>query len=298
MSRDPDLFVGVTSWNSALFLPLCLRSVNKMTTGVAKRVVVLDNASTDRSVDIAKSEGCEVIVKVCNQPEALNKLISLSDARFTLLLHADVVLLYDGWFDLCRSRIERNRILVSPEDIGCGPLSRPFGIGKPESSFLFFLTEEIRTTRFWRWRRRFAGLPVPESRVDFYGPHITHNLPERLTRAGFDWFPMDVHYSDTLDQPIYVPPFKPPVWSEELGSLRYGLGNFYSIDGHITHYHNWYDRLDKSTEIDSRSTTNGPKDGFPSMYIRTYTESFIRDYKDGNVVVPDPIRSDRKPAAI
>ena len=298
MSRKPELFIGVTSWNSQLFLPLCLRSINDMSAGIDKRVVVLDNASTDRSVELAQSEGCEVVVSACNQAQALNRLVSLSNAPFTLLIHADVVLLSRAWYDRCRSRINEKRILVSPEDIGCGPLTRPFGLGKPESSFLFFSTSEFRKTRFWNWRHTALRVSLPAREVDFFGDHITHNLPDRLARAGFDWFPMRVHVSDTLDRPIYVPRFVPPVWSAELGSLRYGLGNFYSIDGEITHYHNWYDRVDKSADVDSELTTGGPGRGFPSAYIRTYSEAFIRDYQNGQLVVPHPTISTRSPVAL
>ncbi len=41
----PDLFIGITSWNSALFLPHCLEAIRATTAGVATKVVVLDNCS-------------------------------------------------------------------------------------------------------------------------------------------------------------------------------------------------------------------------------------------------------------
>lgn len=261
------------------------------------RVVVLDNASTDDSVAIAKGFNAEVLVESCTQPDALNRFVAWSDAPYTLLLHADVVLLDSRWFDLCRSKINAKTILVSPEDIGCGPYSRPFGIGKPESSFLFAATAHLRETRILKWRS-WHRLPFPERVVDFYGAHITHRLPQRLSERGFEWFPMSVHTSAAVVEPLYQPAFAPPVWSEELAYLRYGLGNFYSIDGMITHYHNWYERMDLDIEPVSQLTTERDGGGFPVAYIKTYTHAFLRDYLAGALVVPPAVKTGRKPKAL
>ena len=48
-----DLFVGVTTWNSELFLPHCLESIRRTTGGLKMQIGVADNRSTDRSVEIA-----------------------------------------------------------------------------------------------------------------------------------------------------------------------------------------------------------------------------------------------------
>lgn len=52
-----DLFIGVTSWNSALFLPVCLAAIRQHTTLPNLRLYVLDNALSDESVAIAKGLG-------------------------------------------------------------------------------------------------------------------------------------------------------------------------------------------------------------------------------------------------
>ena len=297
MKRRPDLFIGITSWNSALFLPICLQAIRDKTVGPNVRVVVLDNASTDDSAAIARNFDAEVLIKGCAQSDALNRLVDLSNAPYTLLLHSDVVLLDSRWFDLCRSKIDDKTILVSPEDIGCGPYSRPFGIGKPESSFLFAATGNLRKTRFLKWQS-WRSLPFPKRVVDFYGNHITHRLPQRLCERGFEWFPLSVHLSETVAEPLYQPDFAPPVWSHELAYLRYGLGNFYSIDGVITHYHNWYERVDLDVEPASQRTTGHNGGGFPVAYIKAYTQAFLRDYTQGALVVPPALKSGRKPKAL
>ncbi len=261
------------------------------------KVVMSDNISTDDSVVIANKFGVEVIVRRCSQAQALNELLRLSNAAYTLLLHADVVLLDPRWFDLCVSKCSDNTILVSPEDIGCGPYSRPFGAGKPESSFLFTLTDALRKTRVLQ-THSFYRFPIPKRVVDFYGSHVTHRLPQRLNERGFNWFSMLVHTSDIVSEPIYKPAFEQCVWSEELGYLRYGLGNFYSIDSVITHYHNWYDRIDLNVDAQSQQTTSDNGAGFPVAYIKTYTQAFLRDYADGSLKIPQAVISSREPRAI
>src|SRR4051794_38439005 len=115
-----ELFVGVTTWNSELFLEHCLRSIRKTTDGLNARIGVVDNRSTDRSVEIAKDFGAEVRIEYCSQAIALNRLLSMSDGRRTLLLHSDVILLSPKWYPVCNARMTGNVALVSPEDIGCG----------------------------------------------------------------------------------------------------------------------------------------------------------------------------------
>ena len=68
-------------------------------------------------------------------------------------------------------------------------------------------------------------------------------------------------------QPIYIPPFTPEYWSEDLSYLRYAMGNFYSLDGLITHYHNWFDRVPKDVPIDVLETTEGNGKGLPLAFL-------------------------------
>lgn len=297
MTSNRELFIGVTSWNSSLFLPVCLEAIRENTRGTDLRLVVLDNVSTDASATIARQFGAEVVVEKCLQADALNHLLSLSDARHTVLMHADVVMLASNWYAICKSKLTDGTILVSPEDIGCGPYSRPFGAGKPESSFMLFDTARIRKTAFTQWRR-WQRFPYPRRVVDFYGEHITHRLPQRIQAKNYTWQPMLVHHSDLVEQSIYQPSFRSGVWTEELGHLRYGLGNFYSLDGVITHYHNWYERVDMNVPADSQRTTGADGAGFPVAYLKAYTASFLDDHRRGAVVLPHPVRSSRLPMAL
>jgi glycosyltransferase involved in cell wall biosynthesis len=301
LPESHDLFVGITTSNSSLFIGCCLDAIRQRTRGVRFRVAVLDNYSSDDTVEIAKSQGAQVVRKACSQPDALNTLLNLSRSPYTLLIHADTILLADKWFDLCAQKAHANA-LVSPEDIGCGPFSRPFGKGMPESSFLFFHTARIRKAMHWRacrWHR----LPIPRRMLDLYADHVTHNLPERLQRCGLSWFAMTVHVSDRIESPIYTPPVQtiPPnwVWNNGLAYYQYGLGNFYSIDGTITHYHNWYERLRVDVPDDSLETTtyDGSR-GFPLAYIKAYTNRFLVDLREKRVRLPQPTLHHSEPALL
>ena len=297
MSMKPNLFVGVTTWNSANFLPVCLGAIRKHTQKYNVQLVVLDNCSDDESAEIAREFGATVIVHRCRQGDALNSLLKRSNAPYSLLLHSDVVLLSSQTIELCMAKLNDRTILVSPEDIGCGPYTRPFGVGKPESSFLFVATKSFRRTAITIWKR-WHLIPYAIRRLDFYGDHISDRLPERISACGYSWRPMLVHASDRVQEPIYSPPFQPSVWSEELSHLRYGLGNFYSLDGVITHYHNWYDRLNMAVTDDSRETTGPGGEGFPLAYIRAYSTAFLRDYHANALVLPAANAPTRTPVAL
>ena len=289
-----DLFVGVTTWNSEQFLPHCLRSIRKTTDGIRVRIGVVDNLSQDNSVSIAKDFGADVHLENCSQAIALNRLLSMSTGRLTLLLHSDVILLSPGWLAACSAHLQGNSALVSPEDIGCGPITRYYGKGMPESCFMLFDTAKAKSARTLGWIRR-RGIPWPRVSLNLDHHYVTHHLPEVLARKGYTWYPMRVHASPREKAPIYEPPFTPEYWSEELSYLRYGMGNFYSVDGCLTHYHNWFDRVPKDVPLDSRETTDGNGKGLPLAYLSLCTRNFLHDLERGRLVLPSPDEPQREP---
>ena len=252
--------------------------------------------SQDNSAKIARDFGAEVRLEHCSQAIALNRLLDMSTGRFTLLIHSDVTLIAPDWFTVCTAHLQGNSALVSPEDIGCGPLTRPYGKGMPESCFMLFDTAKARRARTLSLTRR-QGIPWPRLHLDLDHYYVTHNLPDVLSRKGFTWYPMRVHASPRNKAVVYEPSFTPEYWSEELGFLRYGMGNFYSVDGCITHYHNWYDRVPKNVPLDSLETTDGDGKGLPLAYLSLCTRNFIRDLEANQLVMPSPDEPLRKPRA-
>jgi len=289
-----ELFVGVTTWNSELFLAQCLEAIRKTTEGVSLQIGVVDNRSTDRSVEIGRTHGAKVHVEYCSQAIALNRLLSMSEGRVTLLMHSDVILLSPRWFHVCDAHLRGNVALVSPEDIGCGPLTRPYGKDMPESCFMMFDTKKARELRQWVWVRR-KGIPWPERRLDLEDYYVTHDLPTTLARGGYTWQRMRVHASPRESAPVYRPQFTPQYWSEDLEDLRYAMGNFYSLDGEITHYHNWFDRVPKDVPLDSRETTEGNGKGLPLAYLSLGTRNFLNDLAAGAVRLPSADEPAREP---
>jgi glycosyltransferase involved in cell wall biosynthesis len=278
-----DLFVGVTTWNSELFLEKCLESIRETTSNIG--VGVVDNCSTDNSAAIARRFGATVHVESCSQAIALNRLLAMSAARHTLLMHSDVILLSKDWYTLCARHLNNDVALISPEDIGCGPLTRPYGAGKPESCFMLFDTAKARRMRTWKWVRS-LGLPRPVRHLDLDDYYVTHDLPNTLSRHGFLWRPMRVHPSPSSVVLVYEPQFTPEYWSTELSHLRYAMGNFYSIDNVITHYHNWFDRVPKDVPIESFETTEGQGRGLPLAYLSLGTRHFLTDLDQKAIQLP------------
>lgn len=285
MISASQLFIGITTWNSELLLPICLDSLRE--TASDAEVVVLDNQSEDRTQEIARSLKACVLEKRSGQADALAALARMSSKPYTLLIHADVVFVSPDWVQTVIARLTGKNGLVSPEDVGCGPYTRPWGKDKPESSFMCFRTQFLSKLTTRRWARR-LGVPYFRNKVDFFGDHITYGLPGRLADAGLEWCPMGVHVSDRLEQPYYTPDFPLQHWSPQLGHLRYGLGNFYSPDGVVTHYHNWYDRrVDKTKQFDPHETLEIGGGGVPVAYLKAYTTNFVNDYQKNCVVIPD-----------
>lgn len=280
-----ELFVGITTWNSGTFLRAALGGVRNTTDAERTRIVVLDNHSTDDTVAIAKSFSAEVVLRHSGQAPALIDLFNWSRSEFTLLLHADVVLLHERWLDVCRAQLTGNVALVSPEDIGCGPFTRAWGKAMPESSFLLFRTALARKTRRWLRRRRF-GLHLPYRGIDLLGDHITYNLPKRLRERGLTWTKMQVLTSRRMQEAIYTPHFEAPMWTPDLAMYRYGLGNFYALDGVVTHYHNWYERALEQVPDDSDRTLPPELGGLPVAFLQTYSRNFLDDLARGAVDVP------------
>lgn len=284
MKLSSNLFVGITSWNSEALLPLCLDSLRKSVPDA--QIHVFDNGSVDASVKIATDFGATVTIGNLGQAQALNFLARASSRRYTLLIHSDVVFASSIWLDVVAAEAAEQVALIAPEDIGCGQYTRTWGKGMPESSFLFFITKHLNRHRIRPRAGRF-GLPSLQRDIDLYGEHITYNLPRRIHDAGLVWKAMEVHLSERMPEPFYTPDFVPGYWTPELGHLRYGLGNFYSINGHVTHYHNWYDRRLSTTQTsDSRATSEVDGGGVPLAFLKAACDNLISDYNAGSLRIP------------
>lgn len=91
-----ELSIVIVSWNTQELLKDCLNSVYSETNNIEFEIIVVDNASTDKSVEMLKKEFPEV--KIIENKEnvgfsrASNQGIRLSSATYILLLNPDTII--------------------------------------------------------------------------------------------------------------------------------------------------------------------------------------------------------------
>lgn len=288
-----ELFIGITSWNDAEFLRRSLPTLRQTLAGVDAHIVVCDNGSTDASARVAEECGATCVVQPSRQSDALNLLLGMSDAPYTLLMHSDVFLLHPQWFATVRDAMRRSGdALISPEDTGLGNNLRHEYVGMPESSFMFFDTEKALacreprfslqwlTTIYLRHHHTYRHLH-PLRRLNLYVPHVTHRLADVLRRHEYTWSMMCPLPSQRLAQPWFRYPDY-DISSNDLFNYDYGFGNFYRFDGIITHFHTWYARMGHLTD-------GNPHDPFHQAcqaYCLQAQTRFFHDLEGGAVHMP------------
>lgn len=97
-----DLTIIIVNWNGEEFLPDCLRSIAENPPNIRYEVVVIDNASSDRSVEWLRSDEAKAIFprgcfKLIESQENLgfgranNLVIGQTDSPFVFLLNPDTI---------------------------------------------------------------------------------------------------------------------------------------------------------------------------------------------------------------
>jgi GT2 family glycosyltransferase len=92
-----DVSVIIVNWNTRDILRDCLSSIFKQTQGIEFEVIVIDNGSNDRSVEMVEAEFPQVII-IANAENrgfaaANNQGIAIAKGRYVLLLNSDTVIL-------------------------------------------------------------------------------------------------------------------------------------------------------------------------------------------------------------
>jgi GT2 family glycosyltransferase len=92
----PDLFVIIVNWNTAQLLKDCLQSIRESIHGITCKICVVDNGSTDGSVEIIKTEFPEVLL-IKNKTNrgfaaASNQGIRASTGHYVLMLNSDTLI--------------------------------------------------------------------------------------------------------------------------------------------------------------------------------------------------------------
>lgn len=141
----PDLSIIIVSYNTLDLTMKCLESVFKYTKGVEFEVIVVDNASTDKSPTEIKKKYRQKVQVIKNKENvgfgaANNQGMAFAQGRYFCLLNSDTVLIGNvfehmiEWFDQntfvpLRSSIKIGEHIFSLSSIPSGTLKRlPIGL--------------------------------------------------------------------------------------------------------------------------------------------------------------------------
>lgn len=94
MAPEPRARVGIVSWNTAALLDRCLAALPGALDGVPAEVVVVDNASTDGSAEVAGAHrGVTVVANAANEgyARAMNRALAGTAAPYLIALNPDTV---------------------------------------------------------------------------------------------------------------------------------------------------------------------------------------------------------------
>src|SRR5688572_12391926 len=92
-----DVSVIIVNWNTCDLLRQCLQSVEAETSPAACEVIVVDNASSDSSAAMVRSEFPRITLLVNEENRgfaaANNQAIAIAKGRYVLLLNSDTIVL-------------------------------------------------------------------------------------------------------------------------------------------------------------------------------------------------------------
>jgi len=95
--KQLDVSIVIVNWNTRIILRNCLNSIDEHTKDVSFEVIVIDNASTDGSVKMIRSNFPKVIIIENKEnrgfAKANNQGIARAKGRYVLLLNSDTVIL-------------------------------------------------------------------------------------------------------------------------------------------------------------------------------------------------------------
>ncbi|KPK38815.1 MAG: hypothetical protein AMJ78_09425 [Omnitrophica WOR_2 bacterium SM23_29] len=101
-----DLSIVIVNWNTKDYLQKCINSIYENTKGISFEIIVVDNASSDGSIETVKS--IFPSVKLIENSENLgfnaanNQGIKISSARYILLLNPDTIVLSTALSEMVR----------------------------------------------------------------------------------------------------------------------------------------------------------------------------------------------------
>jgi GT2 family glycosyltransferase len=146
-----DVSILIVNWNTRQYLRECLQSIQRTVQGLEIEVIVVDNASTDGSAEMVRSEFPWAIL--VESPENVgfargnNLALSHASGEYLLVINPDVVLLEGtlaGLVTFSRERLDAGT--TSPKLLNPDRTYQNFHTRIPDLSILFFVY-----THFGKW---------------------------------------------------------------------------------------------------------------------------------------------------
>ena len=101
-----DLSIIIVSYNAADFLKECIESIKKNTKKLNYEIIVIDNTSSDNSVEMVMKEFPQVSVIESRENLGFSKANNLgtekSKGRYVLFLNPDTVIYKDSLFKMVK----------------------------------------------------------------------------------------------------------------------------------------------------------------------------------------------------
>lgn len=161
-----DLSIIIVNWNVKNLLAACLRSVLDTSKELVLEIIVVDNNSTDGTVDLVRREFPQVLL-IANDANvgfagASNQALAICRGSYILLLNPDTVVLDDAL-------VRMVDFLESHPEIGLiGPR-----LQSPNGDIQYYCARSFPTPIDWFWYYSFIGQLFPGSR--FFGTlHLSY----------------------------------------------------------------------------------------------------------------------------
>lgn len=147
-SEDSDpIDVVVVNWNGARYLPVALSAL--FDSSVPVRVILVDNASTDRSLSVVSGfQQVEVVALDRNVGYAggANVGLARSESRFVMIMNPDV-LLEPNHLEVLRDRLDGDPTIGAAQGKLHQITSESFLVGRPERHFIDSAGHVLLATR-------------------------------------------------------------------------------------------------------------------------------------------------------
>ena len=148
-----DLSITIVNYNTKDLLKKCIESIYKTTKEISFEIIVVDNASSDGSVEMLKKEFPKVKV-IANKENlfftrAHNQALRISKGRYLMILNSDTIIL-ESTFDKMVKFMDDH-----PEAGACGPklLNPDYSLQRSSDrlpTFLYGLFEVLLLNTVWK----------------------------------------------------------------------------------------------------------------------------------------------------